>query len=48
MPNPMTRFLMQLIVSDEEKHRAVIHAMVATLKGSLTWTKPAGQSGRTG
>jgi rubrerythrin len=41
MPNPMTRFLMQLIVSDEEKHRAVMHAMVATLKGSLTWTKPA-------
>src|SRR4030095_8178390 len=42
MPNPMTRFLMQLIVSDEEKHRAVMHAMVATLKGSLTWTKPPG------
>jgi rubrerythrin len=42
MPNPLTRFLMQLIVSDEEKHRAVLHAMVATLKGSLTWTKPAG------
>ena len=41
MPNPVTRFLLQLIVSDEEKHRAVIHAMVATLKGSLTWTKPA-------
>lgn len=41
LPNPLTRFLMQLIVSDEEKHRAVIHAMVATLKGSLTWTKPA-------
>ena len=41
MPNSVTRFLMQLIVSDEEKHRAVIHAMVATLKGSLTWTKPA-------
>lgn len=41
MPNPMTRFLMQLIVSDEEKHRAVIHAMVSTLKGSLSWTKPA-------
>ena len=40
MPNPMTRFLMQLIVSDEEKHRAVVHAMVATLKGSLTWTRP--------
>jgi bacterioferritin (cytochrome b1) len=42
MPNPMTRFLLQLIISDEEKHRAVIHAMVATLKGSVNWTKPAG------
>jgi hypothetical protein len=41
MPNPMTRFLMQLIVSDEEKHRAVMHAMVSTLRGSLNWTKPA-------
>jgi rubrerythrin len=41
LPNPATRFLLQLIVSDEEKHRAVIHAMAATLKGSLTWTKPA-------
>lgn len=41
-PNPMTRFLLQLIVSDEEKHRAVIHAMVATLKGSLNWSKPKG------
>jgi len=42
MANPMTRFLLQMIVSDEEKHRAVVHAMVATLKGSLNWTKPAG------
>jgi hypothetical protein len=41
-PNPMTKFLLQLIISDEEKHRAVIHAMVATLKGSLTWTSPQG------
>lgn len=40
MPNPLARFLMQLIVSDEEKHRAVVHAMVATLKGSLNWTQP--------
>ena len=40
--NPMTRFLLQMIVSDEEKHRAVVHSMAATLKGSLTWTKPAG------
>ena len=42
LPNPLTRFLLQLIVSDEEKHRAVIHAMAATLRGSLTWTKPEG------
>lgn len=41
LPSPATRFLLQLIVSDEEKHRAVIHAMIATLKGSLTWTKSA-------
>ena len=41
-PNPVTRFLLQLIISDEEKHRAVIHAMIATLRGSLTWTKPEG------
>ncbi len=40
--NPVHRFLLQLIVSDEEKHRAVVHAMAATLKGSLNWTKPAG------
>jgi hypothetical protein len=39
---PVTRFVIQLILSDEEKHRAVTHAMISTLKGSLTWTKPAG------
>ena len=33
MPNSVTRFLMQLIVSDEEKHRAVIHAMVCDIAG---------------
>jgi rubrerythrin len=42
MPNPVTRFLLQLIISDEEKHRAVIHAIVQTLRGSLTWRKPEG------
>ena len=42
LPNPITKFIVQLIISDEEKHRAVIHAMIATLKGSLTWTKPEG------
>lgn len=42
LPSPLTRFLMQLIISDEEKHRAVVHAMIATLKGSLFWRKPEG------
>jgi hypothetical protein len=42
LPNPATRFIMQLILSDEEKHRAIIHAMAATLKSSLTWTNTAG------
>ncbi len=40
LPNPATRFLLQLIVSDEEKHRAVVHAMAATLRGSVNWTQP--------
>ena len=40
--NPVNRFVLQLIASDEEKHRAVTHAIVSTLKGSLTWTKPEG------
>jgi len=40
--NPATRLLLQMIVSDEERHRAVIHAMASTLRGSLSWTKPAG------
>jgi len=40
--NPVNRFVLQMILSDEEKHRAVVHAMAATLKGSLTWSKPLG------
>jgi len=42
MPNPVTRFLLHLIISDEEKHRAVLNAMIATLRGSLTWTRLEG------
>jgi bacterioferritin (cytochrome b1) len=39
---PATRFVLQMILSDEEKHRAVVHAMIATLRGSLNWTQPPG------
>jgi len=42
LKDPVNRFVLQMILSDEEKHRAVVHAMAATLKGSLTWSKPAG------
>lgn len=38
--NPLVKFLLQLIISDEEKHHAVTHAMVSTLKGGLTWSRP--------
>ena len=38
--NPLIKFLLQLIVSDEEKHHAVSHAMLSTLKGDLNWTRP--------
>jgi len=38
--NPLIKFLVQLIIADEEKHHAVLHAMVSTLRGSLTWTEP--------
>ena len=36
----MVKFLLQMIVSDEEKHHAITHAMAATLKADLNWTNP--------
>ena len=38
--NPLIKFLLKMIISDEEKHHAITHAMVSTLKGNLTWTRP--------
>ena len=40
--DPAIRFLLQLIASDEEKHRIIVRAMAVTLKGSLNWNRPAG------
>jgi rubrerythrin len=37
--NPFLKFLLQLVISDEEKHHAVLHAMVSSLRGDLAWTK---------
>ena len=38
--NRMIKFLLQLIISDEEKHHAITHAMTSTLKADLNWTNP--------
>jgi Rad3-related DNA helicase len=38
--NPLVKFLLKLVVSDEERHQAVTHAIVSTLKGDLNWTSP--------
>ncbi len=38
--NPLVQFLLRLIISDEEKHHVISHAMVTTLKADLTWTSP--------
>jgi len=37
--SPLIRFLMSMIISDEEKHHAVMHAMFSTLKGSVEWSE---------
>ncbi len=33
--NPLVRFLLQMIMSDEEKHQAVVHTITSTLKSDL-------------
>jgi bacterioferritin (cytochrome b1) len=37
--NRLVKLLLQIIVSDEERHHAITRAMTATLKGDLSWTK---------
>ena len=36
----LIKFLLQLIITDEERHHAVMHAMASTLWGSISWTQP--------
>ncbi len=38
-PNSLVRFLLQLVISDEEKHHALVHAMASSLRANLTWHK---------
>ena len=36
----LIKFLLQLIITDEERHHAVMHAMASSLRGSINWTQP--------
>lgn len=38
--NPLVKFFLQMIISDEEKHHAATQAMAATLKADLNWSAP--------
>ncbi len=38
--DPLIKFLLQMIISDEERHHAVMHAMASSLRGSINWTRP--------
>ncbi len=38
-PNPLVQFLLQLVISDEEKHHALVHAMASSLRAELNWQK---------
>ena len=35
--NPLVRFLLQMIMLDEEKHHALVHTITSTLKSDLSW-----------
>lgn len=37
--DPMTRFLLGLIVADEEKHHELMRRMISRLKDELAWTR---------
>lgn len=37
--SPLVKFLLTLIIADEEKHRSVIHDVASALSADLTWTK---------
>ena len=39
--NPLMRFLLQMIMSDEEKHHAMVHSITETLNADLVWLRSA-------
>jgi hypothetical protein len=38
--DPLVRFLLSLIIADEERHHQIIDRMIARLKNDLAWTRP--------
>jgi bacterioferritin (cytochrome b1) len=38
--NRVVKLLLEMVVSDEERHHAVTRAMASTLRGDLNWTRP--------
>ena len=40
--DPLIRFLLGLIVADEERHHELLHRMISKLKDELAWTRSAG------
>jgi len=38
-PNALIKFLLHMIVADEERHHAVTNLIIETLKSDLAWTK---------
>jgi rubrerythrin len=41
LANPLVKFLLQLIVSDEEKHHDIIRRLLASLQSDLVWDSRA-------
>jgi rubrerythrin len=46
--DPLVRFLLSLIIADEERHRQIIDRMISRLKNDLAWTRTEGSSQRKG
>jgi hypothetical protein len=46
--DPLIRFLLGLIVADEERHHEITARMIAKLNDELTWTRSSGTQRRAG
>jgi rubrerythrin len=44
--DPLVRFLLDLIVADEERHHQLTNRMITKLKDELAWTRSAGPARR--